>query len=113
MPEDPDDLDLRPSPEDSVWPPEPGLEPAPARASRATLWATGVLVAVLVGASAIWLLRPRPAPVVAPPSRAAPAPATPATPTPFPLPPLEGSDAVVRDLARALSRHPLFALWLG
>jgi hypothetical protein len=29
------------------------------------------------------------------------------------LPPLEGSDAFVRDLAKALSNHPLYSLWLG
>ncbi len=29
------------------------------------------------------------------------------------LPPLDGSDAIFRDLTKALSTHPLFALWLG
>ena len=35
------------------------------------------------------------------------------TPVPLVLPPLDGSDGVVRDLAKAMSVHPLYALWLA
>ncbi len=45
-----------------------------------------------------------------PPARATLAP--PSSPAP-PVPPLDGSDDFVRDLARGLSSHPQLALWLG
>jgi hypothetical protein len=63
---------------------------------------------------AFWLLKPGPAPPSPAPAPApSVAPASPsASPTPV-LPPLDGSDAAFRDLTRALSAHPLFALWLG
>jgi hypothetical protein len=41
-------------------------------------------------------------------------PTTPPAPSSVePLPPLDGSDAVVREIARGLSGHPLAALWLA
>jgi hypothetical protein len=110
-PEDSDDLDLhRQPPEEGGWSPPSDLPP-PA-SSRSAFWLAGALALVLA-AAAFWVLRPRPAAVIAPPPPAAPAPAPTATPTPFPLPTLDGSDAPFRDLARAVSHHPLFALWLA
>ena len=116
MPDDPDDFDLQPSPSDSEseWPAGEVRSPSASRTSR-VLWMAGIAgILLLVGAGAVWRFWPRLATSATPP----PAPAAsvvplPSTPTPFPLPPLEGSDALARDLARALSGHPLFASWLA
>ncbi len=86
-------------------------------------WAIGsALVAIGLGSVAAWFWFIQRAPVVeAPPqmvgantSTEPPAEAVPIT-TPPPkleLPPLEQSDAVVRDLAQTLSDHPKVAEWL-
>jgi hypothetical protein len=80
------------------------------------VWAAVLLGLLLVGGLAFWLLRPPPAasrPVPKPEASASASPASTSTPSPLLLPPLDGSDAVVRDLAKALSAHPLYALGLG
>lgn len=68
---------------------------------------TGALVTVLM----LVFRHPAPKPAAPPPStvEAARPSAAPAVP----VPPLEGSDAFVRDLAKGLSSHPQLALWLG
>lgn len=77
-------------------------------------WAAVLVALVLVVSGAIWAFRPRAAPSGPPPRlEASPTPAPTATPPPVVLPPLDGSDAAVRDLAKALSAHPLYALWLA
>jgi hypothetical protein len=78
------------------------------------IWAAALVGLILVVGSALWFLRPRPSPGSPPPKPdASVAPAPTKVPSPLVLPPLDGSDAVVRDLAKALSNHPLFALWLA
>jgi Protein of unknown function (DUF3014) len=116
-PDDPDDLDLDlGSAGDGGSPIEDPLAGlAGGRGSSLGVWAVAALGLLLAGVGAFWFLRPRPAVVpTAVPSASPPAsPSASATPLSVVLPPLDGSDAVVRDLAKALSTHPLYALWLG
>lgn len=80
---------------------------------RAGLAAGLLLLAGGLAALFLLVFRPPSAPKASPPPpTTAPAPAPAATPVP-PLPPLEGSDLFVRDLARGLSRHPQLAVWLA
>lgn len=77
-------------------------------------WAAVVVALLLVVGGAFWAFRPRASPntpPLLPQASASPTPA--ATPPSLVLPPLDGSDGVVRDLAKALSAHPLYALWLA
>jgi hypothetical protein len=73
-----------------------------------------LLAAGLLGYWAYRSYRPRPTPP--PPT---PQPTLAPTPTPVPspeaagLPSLDASDGLVRELAQALSSHPLFGAWLG
>ena len=77
-------------------------------------WAAGLVALMLVVGVAFWAFRPRASPSSPPaPPEASARPAPSATAPPVVLPPLDGSDGVVRDLAKALSAHPLFALWLA
>ncbi len=115
---DPGDFELGPAPDggtggfDEPPPPEPR--------GRTTLYATIVSVVVVAsGVGAYFLLRPRAEqPIPPPPLVVSTMPASPeATPSPEPepvihLPPLDQSDAIVRDLAAALSSRPTFAAWL-
>lgn len=78
----------------------------------------GVIAVLAVGAAAFFWLRPKakveaplPTPTVATPAPS-PAEATPTEP-PVKLPPLEESDAFVRDLAKAIASHPQLGVWLG
>lgn len=95
-------------------PPEPGGYSPPPRDGFPVGVAVGIaaLVAALIGGGA-WLLLRRPAPEATP----APPPTTVAaaspSPSPIELPSLEGSDALVRQLAAGLSSHPLFAVALS
>jgi hypothetical protein len=117
MADDPEDLELRPEEGEGVGRVEDEpyiIPPSRPQGLGPGAW-TGVFVGIVVVVGAFWFLRSRPAPPPAPqpvPS-AASTPAPTATPPPLMLPPLEGSDAFVRDLAKALSNHPLYALWLG
>ena len=117
MPDDPDDLDLRPSPSEPESPEWPAVE-APSPSALPTprfLWMAGIAgFLLLVGAGAVFRFWPRPATSAGPrPVAAGSVSPPPSTPTPFPLPPLEESDTVVRDLARGLSSHPLLVSWLA
>jgi hypothetical protein len=79
------------------------------------IWAAVVLGVVLLVGGAFWFW-PRSSPGTAlpkPQASAGPSPSPTFTPAPLALPPLDGSDAAVRDLAKALSTHPLFALGLA
>ncbi len=77
-------------------------------------WAAILVALMLVVGGAFWAFRPRASPSSQPPRpEASPRPAPTTTPPPMVLPPLDGSDGVVRDLAKALSAHPLYALWLA
>jgi len=116
MDDDPADLDLELGPREDTGGPQEVLLPDLGRSGGPGpgLWALVVLGLTLVLGVSFWLFRPRPAPPDASPAPAASV--TPSSPTPAPtalLPPLDGSDAIVRDLTKALSTHPLFALWLG
>ncbi len=89
--------------------PEP---PPPGGGLRTALIAAAVLLAA--GVTGIYLFVRKPVPKAAPTPVPSIAPAGPtAAPTPaIDLPPLNASDALVRDLARGLSTHPSFAGWL-
>jgi hypothetical protein len=117
MSDDPDDLDLDLGSADGGGSPtgEPLAGLGDEGGPRLGIWATAVLGLALVAGGVFWMLRPRPVAVApAPPLPSAPASPAPSTAAPhLVLPPLEGSDAVVRDLAKALSTHPLYAAWLG
>jgi hypothetical protein len=87
----------------------------------------GLAVAAAVGVALVaglgyFALRRAPAPKPVPPATAttllespSPVPSPTATPSPSSgsLPPLDQSDAFVRELAGALSKHPQLALWLA
>ncbi len=101
-----DDFDLDgtkpapPEPDGSGW----GL--------RAGLAAGLLLLAGGLAAVLMLLFRHPAVPRASPPATTAAAP--PATVGPAaPVPPLDGSDAFVRDLAQGLSSHSQLALWLG
>jgi len=96
------------------------LRPEPSRGP----WIAGAVVLILLlAAGGLWLWRGRPAaePVIgAPPAPAAEGGAGRASATPAPpgepplgdLPPLDGSDPFVRELAAALTSSPRLAEWL-
>jgi hypothetical protein len=110
----PEDLDY----EITRPPDEPGPLP-PSRRSPVP-WIAALIVLVLAGA--VWYVMVRgPRESAAPPpedtSAAAPGTTPPAplgaTPAPVEVPPLDQSDAVVRELVRQLSSHPQVAAWLA
>lgn len=109
-----DDFDLGSTDEEP--PPPPRLEDDD---GRRALWIAGGVFATLVLLAAggyLWLRdSTEPAQRPSPPASAVPSPtAEPsATPTPLALPSLEESDALVRELAKALSGNRLFGAWLG
>jgi hypothetical protein len=109
-----DDLEIRPADGEEAEAAGPLLPVAERRGPGPVLWATlaVLLLAALFGL--VWFLRPAPPPTpsVSPAAPAAAAAASP-SPTPLVLPPLDGSDAVVRQIAAGLSRHPLLASWLA
>lgn len=103
-----DDLTLRPT-----EPEEDGREPRGPRRGVPGL-VTGVVAVALLGGLGYWFFKRAVKPRVA---QATPLPSL-ATPGPTPkadlsLPPLDGSDAFVRELAQGLSAHPQLALWLA
>jgi Protein of unknown function (DUF3014) len=114
------DLDLKRADEaaafgDSAEGPSP-IDLGRAPGSGPGIWLAALAGVLLVGGGVLWLLRPRPATSAAlprVPASSAPAPVPTSTPVPLVLPPLDGSDGAVRDLAKAISAHPLYALWLA
>jgi hypothetical protein len=107
---DPDVREDPVDPAEDVFPIDPGRD----QSAGPGTWAAGLVALMLVVGVAYWAFRPRASPSGPPPRPEASASPTPtATPPPLVLPPLDGSDAVVRDLAKALSAHPLYALWLA
>jgi len=98
-------------------PEEGGPRPEPdgsGRGLRAGL-AAGILLLAVGIAAILALVFRRPPPAKAPPpppTTAAPAPAPAPTPA-LAIPPLDASDAFVREAAKGLSSHPQLALWLG
>jgi Protein of unknown function (DUF3014) len=120
MAHDPEDLDLDLKPADEpvdLGDSAEGTSPVDlGRAPRLGVWGAALVALLLGGGGVLWLLRPGPAPSTVPPrvpASSTPAPVPTSTPVPLVLPPLDGSDGVVRDLAKALSSHPLYALWLA
>ena len=124
MPDDLDDFDLEPTrrraDEETVTPYRPGPDPEKKGGGAlfpVTLAAVALLAVGLLGI--VFLVfrhpsaKPSPSPsaaALAAPSAAAPSP----TPSPeVPLPPLDESDAFVRQLAAGLSAHPELARWLA
>lgn len=108
-----DDFDLGSTDEEPPQPPR--LEDDD---GRRALWIAGGVFATLVLLAAggyLWLRdSTEPPPAASPVASAVPAPSAEpsATPTPLTLPSLEESDALVRELARALTRNRLFGTWL-
>lgn len=98
--------------------PAPPRPPAPPPRSSPTLWIVAALVLVLGAGAAFFYLRREPAAGPASDSKVATeASVEPSRPLgvevpPTDLPPLDDSDAFVRQLVRALSSHPLVAAWL-
>jgi Protein of unknown function (DUF3014) len=119
MADDPEDLDLRPAEGETLG--GAGGEPSPIGIGRSHgpgpgVWAATLAALIVVVGGAYWVLRPRPVAVLSSPRPEVSVPAMPSptlSPPPLALPPLDGSDAVVRDLAKAISNHPLYALWLA
>jgi hypothetical protein len=117
MPDDPDDLEdfhIKPTssdePVDTVRPYEPEQKRGllfPATLAIIAVVALGLLAVVYV------VFRHPAAPKATPrPAAATPAPLASATPA-VPLPPLDQSDAFVRQAASGLSANPEVARWLG
>jgi hypothetical protein len=88
-------------------PPDP-----PKRPTGLLIAAAALIVVAAVGAYFLLRRTPPPAPVAAAPAAVEPPPALGGTPAPVVVPPLEDSDAFVRDLVKALSSHPAIAAWL-
>jgi hypothetical protein len=108
MPESWDDS-YQQSAVDTIIPPPPRRSPA--------LW-IAVSVIVVAGLAAFLIFRGRTSPEVisepAPVAATEPVPrATVAAEEPVNLPPLDQTDALVRDLVRKLSSHPQVAAWLA
>ena len=121
MPDDLDDFDLEPTrrraEEETVAPYRPGPEKKGGGALFTVTLAAAAVVAVgLLGVVFLVFRHPAAAPSPAPSAAVAATPAAAPTPTPAPelsLPPLDESDAFVRQLAAALSAHPELARWLA
>jgi Protein of unknown function (DUF3014) len=97
-------------------PPGGPIEPPPSNTGK---WMV-VAVLALVGAGAVWFAlsrSPAPQPEAGDATAAAaPEPEMPplgTTPAPIEVPPLDMSDAFVRELVRQLSSHPTIAAWLA
>ena len=104
-----DDLQLRPSPESG--------EPASERRSTMAFWVPAVLlVAGLIGAVYVLFLRPdrsaETAPAVSVRTHTPEVRPLGGQPDDIVVPPLDESDALVRQLVAALSSHPQIAAWL-
>jgi hypothetical protein len=123
MPDEFDDVDLRPprteEPLELIGPDEPEPrrpdEPRGRRLLFPAMLAVVALIAVGILAALYFVFR-HPATPKATPRPAASAPTAAARPGPtpaVPLPPLDGSDGFVRETAAGLSAHPEIARWLG
>ncbi len=121
MPDDLDDFDLEPTrrqaDEETVRPYRPDPEKKPGGLFFPATVALVAVVAIALLAVVFFVFRhPSPKVVASPaPVAAAPAPAA-ASPSPTPevaLPPLDESDAFVRQIAAGLSAHPELARWLA
>lgn len=98
------DLEKAPSPEDGVPPP---------RRTQLPVVALVVAAVLLFGLTAAYVfLRRAPAASEAPASVAKPAAAPEARKEEIALPPLDETDAIVRQLVEKLSSHPMVARWL-
>jgi hypothetical protein len=109
MPEEPADINL-----ERFGPETPGDAPPPSRRPVALLAIVGVLILGLAGGY-VYLRRPRAEPSV-PAARQEPSKAPPQSQAEagdqIPLPPLDETDALVRQLVGRLSSHPTVAAWL-
>jgi hypothetical protein len=110
-----DDFDLDDTRREELEPDHPAPELAEPEGSgwglRAGI-AAGLLLIAGALAAVLMLVFRHPAPRPTPAPSAVPTPRSTAAPS-VPVPPLEGSDAFVRDLAKGLSSHPQLALWLA
>ncbi len=93
------------------------VAPRPRGSGSTWPWVIGLAGVVIVATGAVYWQLARRAPAPSPTPSAAlvvatPEPAPAATPA-IDLPPLDQSDALIRDLGRALSSHPQLAQWLA
>ena len=97
--------------------PPPSPPPEPAGGSNSRLILTGVLVVLVLAAAAYFLFTSRVTrPASSPQASTAPPPAPKAEPDDYEhinLPPLDDSDALVRQRVGVLSSNPLVTAWLG
>ncbi|MFI5006480.1 MAG: DUF3014 domain-containing protein [Solirubrobacterales bacterium] len=112
-----DDFDLANTQREELDIEEPPPDPSEPEGSgwglRAGIAAGLLLIAgALVAVFMLVFRHPAPKPAPSAPPSTVSAPRASAAPA-VPVPPLEGSDAFVRDLAKSLSSHPQLALWLG
>jgi hypothetical protein len=122
MPDDLDDFDLeptrRPADEETVRPYRPDPEKKPGGLFFPATLALVAVIAMALLAVVFFVFRHPSKPRAEPsPAPAAAAPASPAaSPSPTPevaLPPLDGSDEFVRQIAAGLSAHPEVVRWLA
>jgi hypothetical protein len=112
LPSDPSDLDLRQTSPDAVLPTEP------ASSTHRGLWIAIALLVVAAGAAVYVVFgtrRTAPAPAATSEARpnAPPLPQLGSQADSITLPPLDQSDAVVRELVSKLSANPSVASWLA
>jgi hypothetical protein len=106
-PDVPDDYELHKTPSDD-------FDVAPPR-RRAVLWVAGaaLLLAALAGGYFMYSRNRTPEPVAATPAPVEQPQPLGGDAAPIAVPPLDETDALVRDLVRSLSSHPLAAAWLA
>ncbi len=111
-----DDLDLDKTQPEEMEPDGPPPELAELEGSgwglRAGIAAGLLLIAGALGAVLMLVFR-HPAPKPTPPPSTLSSVLRPSAAPSVPVPPLEGSDGFVRDLAKGLSSHPQLAVWLA
>lgn len=90
----------------------------PSRPPSPAPWIVAALVAIALAGAAYFYFRPQPASQAAPQgqlsteAKVEPSPPLGAEVTPIDLPPLDETDALVRQLVRMLSQHPRVVAWL-
>ena len=111
-----DDFDLDKTPPEELEPDNPAPDLAEPEGSgwglRAGIAAGLVLIVGALAAVFMLVFRHPARKATPPPSTLSSVPRPSAAPA-VPVPPLEGSDAFVRDLAKGLSSHPQLAIWLA
>ncbi|MQA28673.1 MAG: DUF3014 domain-containing protein [Luteitalea sp.] len=103
----PDDYELATAPAEAEPPPPPGRRTGLWIGAAALIAAAAVAVYIVIGG------RRSEEPVATAPVAVEQPQALGAAPAPVLVPPLDDSDALVRELAKAISSHPMTAAWLA